>query len=492
MKLFLPVVISMIGAVAAQAPAGAVDDTAWYSITTENGALIGHAFHQETRDRDGREITDSQEVDVVDEGTPDELMALRNATRMRALTSQTVRDEDAEGRTVSVRTDKKNGPDWSRIEASIFADRAEITRNTPAETRTITIALPPSVRFDNGDGLLRTWTAKAKPPLSFDNFNIDAMAVEHVTIEAQPDMPGPTGTTVALRERFDGNELVAVGRLLVDGSGRIVEASQPMPGEGLIIRAVTKEAALTSTSSYRAVPSVMRKSIVRIPPDAMHAHIRYRFKFRDGIEFHPPETAEQRVAVEGGFATFDICDDCGTGLPTDAAYLADAGKPTAWLQSDSPKLIAIAAPVAAMKILDARKMELLRQLAKPYLGRVDFTGHYSALETLSRHAADCTEAAVLLAALGRAAGIPTRVADGLVYSRESYHGVSNAWMPHSWTLAFVDGHWRSFDLALDEFDSTHIALAVGNGDERLLLEAGQRAGLLDWQSIVEVKRKPEN
>ncbi len=95
-------------------------------------------------------------------------------------------------------------------------------------------------------------------------------------------------------------------------------------------------------------------------------------------------------------------------------------------------------------------------------------------------------------ALGRAAGIPTRVANGLVYSRESYHGVANAFMPHSWTLAFADGKWRSFDLALDRFDSTHIALTVGDGDERSLQSAGQLAGLLVWDSMVEVKTRPAN
>jgi hypothetical protein len=132
-------------------------------------------------------------------------------------------------------------------------------------------------------------------------------------------------------------------------------------------------------------------------------------------------------------------------------------------------------------------MEMLLHEARPYLGTVDFTGHFSALETMSRRSGDCTEAAVLLAALGRAAGIPTRVANGLVYSRESYHGVSNAWMPHSWTLAWVDGHWRSFDLALDKFDSTHIALTIGNGDERSLLTASQLAGLLRWDSMAEIR-----
>ena len=187
--------------------------------------------------------------------------------------------------------------------------------------------------------------------------------------------------------------------------------------------------------------------------------------------------------------TLDICELCGPGLPTDRTYLADALQPTIWLQSDRPELKAIAQPIAKLSVPGTQKMEMLLDKARPALGTVDFTGHYSALETLSRRAGDCTEAATLLAALARAAGIPTRVANGLVYSRESYHGVANAWMPHSWTLAWVDGHWRSFDLALDKFDSTHIALTIGDGDERSLLAAGQLAGLLAWDQMMEIRTR---
>ena len=99
---------------------------------------------------------------------------------------------------------------------------------------------------------------------------------------------------------------------------------------------------------------------------------------------------------------------------------------------------------------------------------------------------------MVLAALGRAAGIPTRVANGMMYTRESYFGVSNAFIPHSWTLAFVDGRWRSFDAAMDVFDSTHIALTVGDGDERSVLAAAQLAGVLQWKGtpVAEVRAAP--
>ena len=60
-------------------------------------------------------------------------------------------------------------------------------------------------------------------------------------------------------------------------------------------------------------------------------------------------------------------------------------------------------------------------------------------------------------------------------------------MPHSWTLAYVDGRWRSFDLALEAFDATHIALTVGNGDARSIAAASQLASLLRFDALAEVR-----
>jgi transglutaminase-like putative cysteine protease len=160
------------------------------------------------------------------------------------------------------------------------------------------------------------------------------------------------------------------------------------------------------------------------------------------------------------------------------------------LQSDAPQIMAIAAQIAAPGQSDTRNMELLTRKVVRLLPHVDFVGHYSALEALARRGGDCTESAALLAALGRAAGIPTRVANGLVYSRERYHGVSNVFMPHSWVIAWVDGKWQSFDAALGDFDSTHIALNINDGDQRSAFASQQLAGLLRWDGMQEVKARP--
>ncbi|HEX8450211.1 MAG TPA: transglutaminase-like domain-containing protein [Allosphingosinicella sp.] len=447
-------------------------------LVAADGAAIGHA-HTETRSGPGGAETASEQQMLVESGEGQTRISERRLVR-----------EDRSGRPVSIVEFSRIGRSWSRIEAVIGPGEARIVRSTPADRRSSTVALGPAVRFDSGVGLMRGWDPQKVPRLEFDNLNVGAMAVERVVIEPAPGPGNPDGGFSAIRRRYEGGELRSVGRLTVGGDGRIRSTTQPMMGTSVTIEISDRVTALRPYSAYRLLHGAMVKSPFRISSEAMSGRIRYRFAFRDGLAFPFPETPEQRASASAEGVTVDICRDCGPGLPADRAALDEALRPTAWLQSDHPRLKAIAGPIARMSTSDSRKMALLAAKALPYLGKIDFAGHFSALETLDRGAGDCTEAAVLLAALGRSAGIPTRVASGLVYSRERYHGVSNAFMPHSWTLAYADGRWRSFDLALDSFDSTHIALTVGDGDSRSILAAGQLASLLEWTEMSEVRSRP--
>src|SRR3569623_2692791 len=122
----------------------------------------------------------------------------------------------------------------------------------------------------------------------------------------------------------------------------------------------------------------MTRSPFRISNPATLGRIRYRLALRDGLAVDMPQTGEQRTGSAEGMSGVDICDGCGPGLPSDKAALDDALKPTAWMQSDHPRLKALAAPIARLKISDTRKMQMLIEVARPYLGRFDFTGHFSA------------------------------------------------------------------------------------------------------------------
>jgi len=479
--LLLPALLVLAGQAPAPAP---LNPTSWSIILAQDGSTIGHASQETVPGPNGRELVENREIRLQEEGHPP----------ARIVEQITVR-QDLAGRTLSIGEYWQSGTSWARTEARIGNGRVEIVRQTNSDRHTTIVPLPANVRFDSGGGLLAGWDPVATPRLEFENFNLGAMAVERVVIEPAPGAPpDPEGGMTALRTRYDGGELRSVARLQLDRGRRVVAVVQPMFGTSTTIRPTDRETALRDFPPYRAIPNSMMRSPFRISGAVAQGHIRYRFADREGLVFPLPQTAEQRVTAAPGAAgagvTVDICTACGPGLPSDAAYLADALRPTAWLQSDHLELRAIAAPIGRQNLSGTRKMELLLERARPYLYTLDFSGHYSALDTMRRRAGDCTEAAVLLAALGRAAGIPTRVANGLVYSRLRYHGVGNVFMPHSWTLAYVDGHWRSFDLALDTFDATHIALSVGDGDARSVQAASQLAGLLNWEEMREVRLRP--
>jgi hypothetical protein len=130
-------------------------------------------------------------------------------------------------------------------------------------------------------------------------------------------------------------------------------------------------------------------------------------------------------------------------------------RPSLYLQSDDPKIIA-----AALKATEGikspwEKARALERWTNEYVNEKTYgVGFDSAKEVLLSREGDCTEHAVLLAALLRAAGVPSRVVVGITYWR-------NGFAYHMWTEAFVEG-WTALDatLAEDFVDATHIALAA--------------------------------
>jgi transglutaminase-like putative cysteine protease len=295
-----------------------------------------------------------------------------------------------------------------------------------------------------------------------------------------------------LRRSYNGDSLLSVQLLIVDAAGRVVETRQPMFGSVMTIRSATAAEVASPLVPHRPLSGALVSSPFRIPARALSGRIRYRFGFRDGIAFPLPVTHEQRVAQTAQGATMDVCADCGSGLPATPEALQEALRPTTWIQSDHPRIRDLAGPVRSRGVSAARRMDALVRVVEKQIPDIDFAGHFSAAEAAARRRGDCTESAVLLAALGRAIGIPTKVASGLVYSRGAYHGASNVFLPHSWVLAYVDGRWRSYDAALGTFDSTHIALTIGDGDARSIAAANQLAGLIIWQEMQEVRRRPES
>lgn len=90
---------------------------------------------------------------------------------------------------------------------------------------------------------------------------------------------------------------------------------------------------------------------------------------------------------------------------------------------------------------------------------------FSAADVLRERRAECQGHAYLFAALARAAGLPTRIVNGLVYMPEHagflYHTWNEVW--------FANEGWRPVDATLGQAraDATHVALALGEGPAEL-------------------------
>jgi hypothetical protein len=94
---------------------------------------------------------------------------------------------------------------------------------------------------------------------------------------------------------------------------------------------------------------------------------------------------------------------------------------------------------------------------------------FTALDVLESGKAECQGHALLYAALARAAGIPTKVVSGLVYS--DLHG---GFLYHAWVESCVDGQWLAIDPTFGQLraDATHIKLVEGESLGDLVVIAG--------------------
>jgi transglutaminase-like putative cysteine protease len=145
--------------------------------------------------------------------------------------------------------------------------------------------------------------------------------------------------------------------------------------------------------------------------------------------------------------------------------------PSSLVESDHAEIVARAREVAG-DLPPRGRAERLERWVHQHVGyRGSGIGFATAVQTLRSRDGDCTEHATLLAALLRAAAVPSRLVVGLAWAQAE----RDAWrfVPHAWVEAWVDGAWLPLDAALyaPVVDATHLAMAKSAAaDEGALLE----------------------
>jgi hypothetical protein len=204
----------------------------------------------------------------------------------------------------------------------------------------------------------------------------------------------------------------------------------------------------------RAVPKAIVYRLSGLPAAFQKNDARQRFERAKGGVTVLTVTARRPAAADPAKDT--PLARAAAGAPQDDL----ASTPQA--NSDAPEIRRLAGEVvgdakgayeAARRLSD----HVHRTLEKAY-----GASHDRASDVLAAGKGDCTEHAVLLVALARAAGIPARGVHGLVYAQ--YDDGQPALYWHAWVEVRSGGEWIAMDPTFGQpvADATHVALGAGS------------------------------
>ncbi len=244
----------------------------------------------------------------------------------------------------------------------------------------------------------------------------------------------------------------------LNDSGTIIK--EESPAGFVFIKEPKFKALALSTPDKEILSEVavqLKGSMVVLSPAT--EKMRYHLSFPDKIE----------LDINGGRQSFqdNIVTINRERLPENTSEMtcSDIGKslePSPYIQADNDKIRQLAKKITSPY---PDKIQQLQQLAnwvysnlekRPVLGLPD------ALTTLESGQGDCNEHAALLAALARAAGIPTRIVVGVTYHKEAFYY-------HAWNEACLGDSWVSIDTTTNQLpaDLTHIRFIQGEMQEQV-------------------------
>jgi len=301
--------------------------------------------------------------------------------------------------------------------------------------------------------------------------------------------------TVSMQSPMGAMELVS----WVDKNGNALVAKMPAPGIGDMVLITSDEA---SALGEYVPPEIFMTTTI---PAKQHIdfkkaeRITYRLRAKPGVgdkaalEDMPQTDSQEIVKNDDGSVNVIISRlprKPGTKTATvDRDALAEYLEANLMINIDDPELEKIARKAAGGAKDPYTIADNLRQFVTDYVTTKSLNvGFATASEVCRTREGDCSEHGVLLAALGRLNGLPSRVVAGLAYvplfgDRDDIFGY------HMWTQFWIDGKWVDYDAALRESDCSPIRIAFAvsslksSGLADLSLPLLNRIGAIDLDVV---------
>lgn len=289
------------------------------------------------------------------------------------------------------------------------------------------------------------------------------------------------GRVVTLTEVKSAYSLPGAGKMMavsyVDDELDTQKAVIPVMGMNIEMIACSKVFAMAPVEDTSEMfENMMLASPTRLNDLDQIKSVRYRLTPKSAdMDLSVPSTDNQTVTMNSDksltLTVTPIRVAAGGAFPYtgDDATLKKALEANSVLQCDDPNLMALAKKAVADASDAGAAAANIEQYVAEYIELKDLSvGYASAVEVMESRQGDCTEHAVLTAALCRAVGIPAEVVIGVAYVEE-FMGTTQSFGGHAWTRAWVNGQWIGLDAAFagtgrGGFDAGHITLSTGNGE----------------------------
>ena len=261
----------------------------------------------------------------------------------------------------------------------------------------------------------------------------------------------------------------------VDSAGQVLKDEQDIFG-GIVMYRTTKEAAMSPGGpiQFDLIKSTVIKVARDLPDPEQTRQVKYRITFKSG---DPTQTipTDSRQSVQLTSRANEASSDAKTtgpldailevktpgpldGQPGPAEVDAQYLKPNVLITSEDSRVRRSVASKPRRAAVDPwEKAQRINHWVFENIRDKNFGVAFAAANEVARNlSGDCTEHAVLAAAMCRAAGIPARVVVGLVYV-EQLKGFGY----HMWYEVYVNQRWVALDPTLDQssVDAVHIKLS---------------------------------
>ena len=318
----------------------------------------------------------------------------------------------------------------------------------------------------------------------------------HIGPEQNVDL---LGRVVSLTEVTTTLNMPGAGEIVstsfVDDDLRVQKSIMPVAGLQIEMVACAKEFALGENDVLELVDKMFLASPQPLENIGAASSATYYLSPTKDANLIIPSNDNQKVQqVENGRVVVTVKP---VAAPTRAKFpykgkdstILEATKPTRFVQSDRKEIIELARRAVGDTKDAAEAAKKIEAFVAGFVEHKNLSvGYASAAEVAESRHGDCSEFAVLTAAMCRAVGIPAQVVVGIAYVK-TFAGLEDRFGGHAWVQAYIGGKWIGLDAAfksagLGGYDPGHIALSIGNGNPEDFLNLVSTIGRFKIEKVI--------